>query len=228
MAGPVRNELDTEVAAGVKPVPLHYLLRRIHSFVGVMPLSLYLIIHLAVGSMAVSGRDAYDAVQAAINRIPLLVAFEVIVIMLPLAFHAVYGLTIAVRSRNNPFTYPYLDNWRYTLQRYTGYVLAVFVLIHIYFLWQYVRFTSEGRAAFGSSPYDVVRWYLQDSNFMVIYVIGVAAAAFHCANGLWGFCVSWGIAATERAQRAAGWGAWVVFFVLAYLGFRAVNAFYVG
>jgi hypothetical protein len=35
------------------------------------------------------------------------------------------------------------------------------------------------------------------------YLAGIAATVFHLANGLWGFCVSWGITVGKRAQRVS-------------------------
>lgn len=223
----IGNKPDTSSLTRTgRHIPGHFILRRLHSLLGVVPLSLYLIIHLIIGATAASGKPAYDAVQSTITRIPLLVPFEIIVIILPLLFHAIYGITIAVRSRNNPFMYPFTANWRYMAQRYTGYYLAVFLMIHTYFLWLHVRFSATGEAAFGVSAYDVVRELMKDHTFMVLYTLGVTAAAFHCGNGLAGFCITWGIATDARTRRIAVWAGAIVFLVLAYVGNVAVQAFY--
>ena len=219
---------DTDAPPEGRQVPTHFLLQRLHSITGIVPLSAYLIIHFFVGATAMSGAEAYDSLQTGITRIPLIVPFEILVIVLPLTFHAVYGITIAIRSRNSPFTMPYLDNWRYALQRYTGYFLAIFVIFHMHFLWMSVRFTSTGKAAFAESPYDVVRALLADQTFMVLYMLGVAAAAFHCANGIWGFSITWGVASSRRMRRILGWACAALFVILAFLGFGAVQAFYSG
>jgi succinate dehydrogenase / fumarate reductase cytochrome b subunit len=34
-------------------------------------------------------------------------------------------------------------------------------------------------------------------------VLGVAASVFHFTNGLWGFCFSWGVTVSRRAQRTS-------------------------
>ena len=33
------------------------------------------------------------------------------------------------------------------------------------------------------------------------YIICIVSAVFHFANGLWSFCVSWGITVTPRSQQ---------------------------
>jgi succinate dehydrogenase / fumarate reductase cytochrome b subunit len=37
----------------------------------------------------------------------------------------------------------------------------------------------------------------------IIYLVGILSATFHFANGLWAFCISWGIIVGPRAQRNA-------------------------
>ncbi len=220
--------VDTDSPPDSRQVPTHFLLRRLHAITGIIPLSAYLIIHFFVSATAMSGRDAYDSLQTGITHIPLIVPFEILVIVLPLTFHAVYGITIAVRSRNSPFTMPYLDNFRYALQRYTGYFLAIFIIFHLHFLWMNVRFTADGKVAFAASPYGFVHGLLADHTFMVLYTLGVAAAAFHCANGIWAAGITWGMASSSRMRRTLGYASAALFVILAFLGFGAVQAFYAG
>jgi succinate dehydrogenase / fumarate reductase cytochrome b subunit len=229
MVSIIENEPLTEPTAPVGVcLPTHFILRRIHSLLGVIPLSIFLVIHFIIGATVLSGKASYDGVQSTIARIPLVVPFEILIIVLPLALHAFYGITIAVRSRNNPFFYPFQANWRFTLQRFSGYYLAVFIIIHLYFMWQGVRFTMDGRAEFNESAYDVVHRLLSDPTFMVLHMIAVTAAAFHCANGLLNFCISWGIVIEDKTRRIAAWAAVALFIILAYLGFAVVSAFYSG
>jgi succinate dehydrogenase/fumarate reductase cytochrome b subunit len=37
----------------------------------------------------------------------------------------------------------------------------------------------------------------------LVYIFGIAASVFHFANGLWGFCFSWGITVSKRSQQMA-------------------------
>jgi len=65
-----------------------------------------------------------------------------------------------------------------------------------------------------------------DPLIFVLYLIGVLAATFHFANGLWAFLISWGITVGERAQRISSkicMGVFVVvavLFILSLVGFR--------
>ena len=219
---------ETPTARPAERLPPHFILRRLHSISGIMPLGIYVVWHLIIGASAMSGRQAYDSLYAFINRIPLLLPLEILFIILPLGFHAIYGITIALRNRSNSFTYPNTDNLRYTLQRLTGYYLAFFIIVHMYFFWGHIHFTSVGRGAFTSSPYDFVQTHLKDPSLMVIYTLGVTAAAFHLANGLLIFCMTWGIAVNNRARRIAGWITALFFLLLMFIGIGAVQAFYAG
>ena len=39
----------------------------------------------------------------------------------------------------------------------------------------------------------------------IVYLLGVFAAVFHFANGIWTFCITWGITVGESAQRISKW-----------------------
>jgi succinate dehydrogenase / fumarate reductase cytochrome b subunit len=39
---------------------------------------------------------------------------------------------------------------------------------------------------------------------MAFFIVGVLASSFHLGMGIWNFMCKWGLAATARAQKAAG------------------------
>ena len=53
---------------------------------------------------------------------------------------------------------------------------------------------------------------------LAFYIIGVVAASFHLANGMWSFCVSWGITVGPKAQRISTY-VWMILFVILSIGF---------
>ena len=227
--GPVSNNTGITVQADEScKIPAHFVWRRLHSLTGIIPLGIYLLIHIFIGTTAIAGKDAYNSLQSWVNRIPLLVPLEIIVIVIPLAFHAIYGFLISLRERGNAFTYPYLDNWRYSLQRLSGYYLVVFLAIHLGHFWLNARFTEEGRELFNSSPFDFVSAQLGNHSYMVIYSLAVVAASFHLCQGIWTFCNTWGITISDRSRLIVGLAVGILFALLVYFGFRAVLAFYAG
>ena len=193
----------------------HFLLRKLHSLSGVIPIGVFLIEHLITNSMAFYGAEKFNKSVQFIADLPFLFFLEVFGIFLPLAFHAIYGIKIAMSGRPNAAQYPYMANQRYTLQRVTGYIAFAFLIVHLakfrfahwiglaeqHFLHtgDYYRTTYEGLMEW--TPWGVS---IPASVVLAFYVIGLGAACFHFANGLWTFCISWGITIGEKAQQRVG------------------------
>jgi succinate dehydrogenase / fumarate reductase, cytochrome b subunit len=182
-----------------------FLLRKIHSLSGVVPLGVFLCEHLWTNASALGGRARFDHAVDEIQRMPFLPLIEVVGIFLPLMFHAVYGVMLARESKPNVGAYDYTRNWLYVLQRVSGVIVFVFVMAH---LWEYrVQKWLFGMDA--SSFYGTMEAHFSSTKWGIPwvalgYVLGLAAATFHFANGLWGFAVSWGLTISRRAQARVG------------------------
>ncbi|MBK9120924.1 MAG: succinate dehydrogenase cytochrome b558 subunit [Phycisphaerales bacterium] len=190
----------------------HFLLRRLHSLTGLVPVGIFLINHLLTNSTAFLGAQHFDEHVAWIHAMPWLLAIEIFGIFLPLAFHAGYGVVIALQGRPNTRQYPYMDNWRYTLQRLTAWITLVFIIVHLV----HFRFAHW----FGAADYkDAIPHFFTHTQagfldlwlplwaWIVIYVIGLVAAVFHFCNGLVTLCITWGITVGDAARRKVGVGA---------------------
>lgn len=207
----------------------HFLLRRLHSLTGIVPIGAFLIIHLttnssvlwgALNSRATSasptgrGIETFQHEVSFINGLPLLLLTEIFVLWLPIAFHSILGLVYALGGSNNVARYAYQDNRRYVLQRLTGYVGFVFILYHVATLrWGWHWLTPSGTAwshHFAASTLaaalrgDEGRWTLGGVIVSLGYFAGVTALVFHFANGLWTAAITWGLTISTRAQRQ--WG----------------------
>jgi succinate dehydrogenase/fumarate reductase cytochrome b subunit len=73
-----------------------------------------------------------------------------------------------------------------------------------------------------SSTYWGVPWTA------ILYLTGIAVTVFHFANGLSGFCLSWGITVTRAAQRRAAMLCWALGVALFLLGANTVLFFATG
>jgi succinate dehydrogenase/fumarate reductase cytochrome b subunit (b558 family) len=181
-----------------------FVLRRIHSLTGVVPVGLFLAEHLWTNASALGGRASFEHAVSAIQEIPLLPAVELFGIVLPLAFHALYGVKLSLETKPNVGTYVYAKNWLYFLQRLTGIGTLVFIGVHLY---EY----RVQKWLFGMSHhtfFDVLTAHLSWSWggvpwIAVGYLLGITAATFHFANGLAGFAMTWGITTTRESQRRA-------------------------
>ena len=167
-----------------------------------MPLGAFLILHLLANARALGGEASYQKRVEELRSIPLLPVVEVVLVLLPLLFHAGYGLVLAFGSRPNVGAYPFNRNWMYTAQRVTGILAVAFIGWH---LSQYWYETLRGRLApehyYGALCRDLSTPTHGVPLVALAYVFGVGVTVFHFSNGLYGFVFSWGIAVSKRAQR---------------------------
>ncbi len=204
---------------------VHFLLLKIHSLTGLVPIGLFLTFHLLVNSLRTVGVLPYQWSIDVINNLPFLIWIEIFFIYIPLLFHSFMGIYITQVAKLNAIRYRYPRNWMYVLQRLTGAVVFVFLIYHMGTtvapkIW-------NGHHLFEAAPFliDVMNQEFATWTGRIIYLVGILSATFHFANGLWAFCISWGIIVGPRAQRNAS----IVFMLfggaLTVLGFATVLEF---
>lgn len=214
----------------------HFLLRKLHSLSGIVPIGAFLIEHLLTNSMAFKGREHFNADVRWIHGLPYLPFVETLFIFLPLAFHALYGIRIAMTAKPNSGQYPYMANWRYTLQRVTGYVAFLFIVVHLakfrfaHLLGWGPEFIHEGNDYFEITRRGLMEWrpwgvVVPATATFAFYYVGLLASVYHFCNGIWSFCISWGITVGERAQRRIGFAAAGLGAVLLVWGALTLYAF---
>ena len=186
----------------------HFVLRRLHSLCGIVPVGVFLINHMLANSTAWLGEEHFNHHIELIHSLPWLLVVEIGFIFLPLAFHGFYGMIIALEGRNNVVRYPYVDNWRYTYQRVTAWITVVFVVGHLL----HFRLAHWFGLASYASAHDSPGFYaFTQAGFtgqwlpmwlwMVIYAIGLTAAVYHFCNGIVTFCITWGIVIGDESRK---------------------------
>ena len=116
-----------------------FLLRRLHSLSGIIPVGAFLTEHILLSNAtAIGGPDAYAKAGRVSGGLPLVFFLELFGIWLPIAFHALYGFYIWFRGDGNTVTYPWSGNWMYTAQRWTGGIAFAYIVWHTYTM----RFTG--------------------------------------------------------------------------------------
>ncbi|OAH56176.1 MULTISPECIES: succinate dehydrogenase cytochrome b558 subunit [Bacillaceae] len=192
--------------------------RRLHSLLGVIPIGLFMTQHLVVNHFATKGEDEFNQAADFMANLPFVLILESLVIFLPLLFHAIYGLYIAFTAKNNVGTHGYFRNWMFMLQRVSGVITLVFIAWHV---WE-----TRVQAALGADvDFQMMENILNNPFMLVFYIVGVLSAIFHFSNGLWSFCVGWGIAVSPRSQQVVTYATLIVFVVLSIIGLRAIFAF---
>ncbi len=111
-----------------------FLWRRLHSLLGVIPVGLFLAFHLSLNFTAVGGEEAYNEATGVMELFPhsLLLLMEWVIIYIPLMFHAFYGVFIAFTATPNTGRFSTYRNWMFSLQRFTGVFLVIFIAWHIF------------------------------------------------------------------------------------------------
>lgn len=210
----------------------HFLLRRLHSLSGIVPIGVFLIAHLttnsslAWGSFALRGEPAKEAGVLAggaqyfqeevhwINTgVPHLLLIEVS-LWAAIAFHSVLGFYYATTGKSNTRHYAYQDNRRYTLQRWSGYLGILFIFYHIATLrWQWTFLVPGGASWNHHFSASTLAQALKGSTDTItaagivvslFYFVGISMLIFHFANGLWTAAITWGLTISEQAQKR--WG----------------------
>ncbi|TWT88200.1 Succinate dehydrogenase cytochrome b558 subunit [Pseudobythopirellula maris] len=189
-----------------------FLIRRLHSLSGLIPVGAFMTVHLLVNSSVLNGPETFQNAVYQIHSLgKALPVVEWVFIFLPLLFHAIVGVVIIRGGLPNTVHYTYAANVRYTLQRATGMIAALFILYHVFHMHGWVHFgpwlaaiEPIGGAKF--RPYNAPTTAgiaLQSWIVTAVYAVGIIASVFHLANGMWSMGITWGVWTSEAAQRRA-------------------------
>lgn len=209
----------------------YFLLRRLHSLSGILPIGVFLIAHLVTNSSLAWGKLGLRAEGAGVGiqdggyqyfqkevewintQVPHLLLIE-ITLWVSIAFHSVLGVYYARSGKPNTSRYAYQDNWRYSLQRLSGYIGILFIFYHVATLrWGWTFLVPGGTQWSHSFSASTLVAALQGSTegwtpaglaVSLFYFLGISLLVFHFANGLWTAAITWGLTISESAQRR--WG----------------------
>jgi succinate dehydrogenase / fumarate reductase cytochrome b subunit len=193
-----------------------YLLRKLHSLTGIIPVGAFLAEHFWSNSTALVGARQYNQTSQELQTIPFRIFVEWAFIFLPILYHGGYGIYIWLHGKSNVSQYPWVRNWLYSLQRVTGLIAFAYIGWHLY---------TERWLTHGKSTYDDVALLLQNPWALSFMIVGILASSFHLGVGIWNFLCKWGLAATERAQRAAGQLGVFVGFTFSLVGVLIILSF---
>ena len=190
-----------------------FLIRRLHSLSGIVPIGAYMVVHLLTNSSILGGAASFQKNVNSIHALgPALPFVEWAFIFGPIIFHAVVGIWIGMTGKSNTGQYRFASNRRYTWQRLTGYFAVIFIFSHVFHLHGWFHFDwwlksiaePLGMAQFRAyNASSTLAQALSGWAWPVFYAAGVVACTFHFANGLWTAGITWGLWLTPRAQKRA-------------------------
>ncbi|WP_059172121.1 succinate dehydrogenase cytochrome b558 subunit [Bacillus sp. FJAT-27445] len=193
--------------------------RKLHSLSGIIPVGVFLTVHLFVNYTATWGTDAYNTAAGVMVNLPIKYLLEAFIIFIPMYFHGIYGMYIAFQAKNNVTRYPFARNWKFFLQRLSGVITLIFVTWHIWETKVQVEF-------FGAEANFHLMAGIVDNKFaLALYLIGIIASIYHFANGIWTFLITWGITVTPKSQKISHYLTLGFFVALSIIGIRAILAF---
>lgn len=199
-----------------------FLLRRLHSLTGIIPIGAFLVEHFISNSEATKGVVAYNEQVKFLTGLPFVSVLEWVFIFLPILYHGLYGLYIWYRGDSNVTEYPWTGNWLYTSQRWTGLIALIYIAYHTY----YMRFTGVHLMGGGyNNAFWKVQHEFQNPWAVAAYVIGIVAASWHFGYGLWLFAAKWGITVGDKARRRFGYACAGLAVLLVAIGLWTIRAF---
>ncbi len=205
----------------------YFLLKRLHSLSGIIPVGVFLTVHLTINATILHSGEAYQTAVDGLHlmaRVGLLTLVEVAFIFVPILFHAVLGVQIWWTGQMDVAAHPYGGNIRYTLQRIAGLMAFAFILYHLWHVhWLGAWFgggSFDPHHAAETAAQALSPWYLR-----CIYGVGLIAAVFHFANGIWTFLITWGITVGPRSQTWVGYACTLFGIALGVAGLASVRGF---
>ena len=214
------SSTPVQLKGGVAPLRAgegrSFLLRRLHSLTGIVPIGLFLVEHFLTNLFATKGPGSYTKQVAFLDSFPYVFLLELCGIWLPILYHSLYGFFIWYRGESNVAEYPWAGNWMYSAQRWTGAVAFFYMAWHTWHLrFSGVRIIGNPGSAFGKVQHEL----LGHPWAVAFYAAGIFCASWHFAYGLWLFAAKWGITQGPLARRRWGY----VCFLIA-VGFMVAGA----
>jgi succinate dehydrogenase / fumarate reductase, cytochrome b subunit len=201
---------------------VHFLSRKIHSLTGVVPVGAFLAFHLWENSMSRFGGDFFNehvvrGIEHLLNYKLAIESFLIAVIL----FHGIYGIVIWWQGKSNTSRYQNGSNVRYLLQRLTAFTTFAFILWHV---WS-TRVAGGMDPKIGADLFSHMQRIFADPINVALYIVGIAGATYHLANGLWLAAINWGLTTHPRAQKFCLYACAGVFAATTFLGLHALWGF---
>lgn len=200
----------------------HFLLRKLHSLTGIIPIGAYLCFHLFENSLAAHGPDYfYQNVILKIDALPYLEVLEIFVIALPILFHGIYGMVIWWQGKSNLNHYGYFRNWMYWIQRFSGAIAFLFIISHVWGTRIQILLANTTKAELFNS----LAAQLANTPVLIWYIVGILACIIHFSNGIWLALITWGVTIGRRSQRLASYACAAIGLILLLLSAEALRGF---
>jgi succinate dehydrogenase / fumarate reductase cytochrome b subunit len=205
------------ISVGMTAAERHWLLRRLHSLSGIIPIGGFLFFHFFENAYVLKGGAMWWKETEFTRNLPFQIAVEAAVLWIPILYHAIYGLVITATAEPND--YPYQRNYQYSLQRITGILAFAFIGFHV--------LSTRGLYYFAGVETDYARMhgFMMNPLILTAYLIGTLSCVYHLTNGIFTFSVTWGIVVGPKAQTLMNRICVALFIIMAIVGVSILIAF---
>jgi len=193
--------------------------------------------HFFTNAHVHQGEESFNEAVAMIQGIPHLIFIEIGLLLLPFAFHIIYGLIIIAGGQSNVYDQSRPRNWMYFAQRASAFPILAFLIFHVLTLriWP-EKFHPEVYFNIGDGEpnfFLIMSGVFNGQNgllFCLVYIVGISCGIFHFVNGVATACITWGLTIGETSQRVVGYACaglgitMVSVAVAAVIGFRIEGA----
>ena len=196
--------MSTTALSAARTVPTGRVSRKqILSLLGLVPLGVYVVLHLWTNLLSWSAADdhrAWNEAVAAGRGNPLTLFLEIFGLGLPILFHTVAGIFELFRARPNNAVYGYFDNLKYLFQRLSAVGLALFIPAHLIKARILPMFTDAGFDASAHETWQGMHEALQEPLTLAVYALGLLGISYHLGNGLYTAGLRWGLAISPSGR----------------------------
>ena len=197
-----------------------FLLGKLFSLVGIVPLGFYVIAHLYQNMRSLGGEHAFNQHLADSHSQPMIVPITILVIWIPIAFHGIYGLIAMSKARPNLQKFPFFENLKYIVQRLSAIGLLLFIPAHVF------KTRIEPQLEGEILDFHHMVEGLHEPLTLAVYLLGVLGVAYHLANGIWQASIGWGLVTSERGMQRIQVLSYFLFVILLGMGYSAIWGFY--
>ena len=194
---------------------------RLASLLAIAPLGVWVIIHLWHNLAALQGPEAWQQAATGYETTGSLIATS-IVVLAPLVLHTVWGIKRLFMSRPNNLRYGFYENFKYLLQRLSAVGALFFIAAHLWLAFIHPRFVEGHPEQFREFAAEM----RHNVPTMPVYLLGTLGVAYHLANGVYSFAMTWGLAASRAALRKFQYLSIALFVLLLGMSWAAVFALF--
>lgn len=193
-----------------------YLLNKLFSLFGII-LGVYAVIHLYGNLTAIQGPEAFNEHLVRARQGALTGPILILLIWLPILFHGIYGMMKLKQARPNNVRFNYWENLKYITQRLSGIGIFLFIPAHMIKSKIIPTYIDGVPADFN----HMVEGFAEPLT-VIVYLLGTLGVAYHVAQGLWQFCIGWGITTTQKAMNRVQIASILLFFALLSMAYTTI------